>query len=261
MSLQTTEEASGYTRDVAIQAPRDIVFDAVATLRGLRSWWTPIVTGTARIGGHITFGFEDLDEAIVMRVHDMVRPTGLRWTCLEHTSAPGWVGTEITFELAESDLGKCVVIFRHTGLPAGDVAAGWDRFLASLTRLAETGNGEPYTASAPALDVARAYHAAWTHRDFDVARGYLAENLSTEVPLNSHAGRDDFAEAVARFGALADRVDLLAEFGHGDQALLLYDMYTQPVGLLRIAEHFTVDNGQIRRIRRVHDTVSLRSAG
>jgi hypothetical protein len=34
-----------------------------------------------------------------------------------------------------------------------------------------------------------------------------------------------------------------------------------PIGPLRVAEHFTVEQGLITRIRQVHDTASLRAAG
>lgn len=58
--------------------------------------------------------------------------------------------------------------------------------------------------------------------------------------------------------SLAEHVDLLAEFGSGDQALLLYDMHTPQIGRFRVAEHFTVRAGLIQRIRHVHDTAVLR---
>lgn len=262
MSSQTAAETGGYVREVVCCGPRKRVFDAVATLHGLRGWWTPIVTGSARVGGELAFGFEGLDEVIVMRVEDNSRPSRLQWTCLEHSSAPGWAGTTISFDLSETGAQECVLTFEHAGLAAADVAAGWDRFLASLTRLVETGVGEPFRAGTDeALDVARAYHAAWTSKDFDTARRYLAEDLETDVPINSYPTRDEFAAAVASFGGLADQVDLLAQFGSGAEAMLLYDMHTQPFGTLRVAEHFTIDDGLISRIRHVHDTVALRSAG
>lgn len=263
MTDRTAEETGDYVGKVVIRSSRERVFDSVATVRGLRGWWTPIVTGAASAGEELTFGFEDLDETIVMRVDETVRPTHVHWTCIEHTSVAEWAGTRISFEVSDSgpDFEQCVLVLRHAGVAAGNVAAGWDRFLASLTGLVETGDGQPYGAVTPALEAARAYHAAWTSHDFEAARRHLAEGLQTEVPINTYAGPDDFADAVARFGALAERVDLLAEFGHGDQALLLYDMHAQPIGTLRVAEHFTVDNGLIRRIRQVHDTVALRSTG
>jgi hypothetical protein len=88
----------------------------------------------------------------------------------------------------------------------------------------------------------------------------VSRPLGCAADAARYAGRDDFADAVARFGGLADQVDLLAEFGSTTQALLLYDMHTQPFGTLRVAEHFTIGDGLIRRIRHVHDTAALRPA-
>jgi len=250
----------GYVRAVTCQATRERVFAAVATIGGLRGWWTPIVAGTTRAGGQLSFGFEDMDEAIVMRVDEMTGPSRVRWTCLDHSSAADWSATTIQFELSDAGSEGCILTFGHLGLPAEEVAAGWDRFLNSLVSLVETGQGAPFRAGEAALDVARAYHHAWTAHDFDAARRFLAADLVTDVPINTYAGRDDFAAAVASFGALAEHVDLLAEFGSGNQALLLYDMHTQPFGRFRVAEHFTVNEGLIQCIRHVHDTAVLRGA-
>ncbi len=215
MSDPAREHVDGYTIERKCPALRERVFDAVATVRGLRGWWTPIVTGTT-----------------------------------------------VTFELRDAgDPNACVLSFGHAGLPAGNVAPGWERFLASLTHLVETGHGEPYGSAADALHTARTYHNAWTSRDFDAARHCLAEDLRTDVPLNTYPTREDFVHALTTFGSLVREVDLLAEFSEGDQALLLYDMHTDPFGTIRIAEQFTVADGLIRRIRHVHDTAALRGAG
>jgi len=248
----------GYLREVPCRTSSARAFAAVGTLAGLRGWWTPIVAGTARPGELLVFGFEDLDEAIVLRVDQVLPPALVHWTCLQHTGAPEWAGTSIRFLFEGTDAEQCVLTLSHLGLPAESVAVGWARFLPSLVAWAETGQGEPFRSDRTALAVARAYHRAWTSRNFDDARGYLAPDLKTDVPINSYTGRDDFAAAVATFGSLADRVELLAEFGTDNQALLLYDMHTQPLGRFRVAEHFTVDGGLIRQIRHVHDTAVLR---
>ena len=112
-----------------------------------------------------------------------------------------------------------------------------------------------------ALEVARAYHAAWAGGDFDAAGRRLADDLETDVPINTYAGKEDFLAAVRAFGSRATRVRVLAEFGNGDEALLLYDMDGLPIGPFRVAEQFTVSGGRIRRIRHVHDTAALRAAG
>ena len=47
----------------------------------------------------------------------------------------------------------------------------------------------------------------------------------------------------------------------GDDGMLLYDMDLAGFGRLRVAEHFTVCDGKIVRIRQIHDTAALRERG
>jgi hypothetical protein len=112
-----------------------------------------------------------------------------------------------------------------------------------------------------ALSVARAYHQGWTTRNIGEAARCLAPSLTVEVPINEYPTPDSFLRAVESFGALARDVRLLAEFGDADGAMLLYDMDVPPLGTLRIAEHFTVVEGKITRIRQIHDTAPIRAAG
>ena len=111
------------------------------------------------------------------------------------------------------------------------------------------------------LEVVRGYHRAWTSKDFDQAGRYLARDLITEVPINTYNGREQFLDALTGFRRLVSSVDLVAEFSQGDEAMLLYDIVAEPIGTIRIAEHFTVADDRITRIRQIHDTVALRAAG
>ena len=115
--------------------------------------------------------------------------------------------------------------------------------------------------AAATLDVVRRYHRAWTSKDFAQAGRCLATELATEVPLRTYESREHFLEALTGFGGLVAAVDVLAEFSRGDEAMLLYDMDVERIGTLRVAEHFTVADGRITRIRHVHDTAALRDAG
>jgi hypothetical protein len=45
------------------------------------------------------------------------------------------------------------------------------------------------------------------------------------------------------------------------EEMLLYDLDAERVGTLRVAEHFTVADGKITRIRQIHDTAAIRAAG
>jgi ketosteroid isomerase-like protein len=109
--------------------------------------------------------------------------------------------------------------------------------------------------------IIRAYHDAWTTRDFPRAAALLADTLVVEVPVNHYPTAESFAAALASFGSMVTEVSLLAAMSDGNEAMLLYDLVAEPLGTLRVAEHFTVDDGRITRIRQIHDTMAVRAAG
>jgi hypothetical protein len=110
-------------------------------------------------------------------------------------------------------------------------------------------------------EVVRAYHDAWTHKDFATARALLASTLVVEVPINSYPTAESFAAALEGFASMVTNIELLAAMSEANEAMLLYDLKADPVGTLRVAEHFTVAAGKIIRIRQVHDTAAVRAAG
>ncbi len=110
-------------------------------------------------------------------------------------------------------------------------------------------------------EVARAYHNAWTSRNYAGARALLADALRVEVPVNDYPTAESFAAALESFGSMVSSTELLAAMSDGNEAMLLYDLEAGPVGKLRVAEHFTVEGGKITRIRQVHDTAAVRAAG
>jgi len=111
-----------------------------------------------------------------------------------------------------------------------------------------------------ALAVVRAYHRAWTSEDFDEAGRYLSDDLRTDVPINTYASKAEWMKAVRGTRQAVSSVEVLAEFSNDGEALLLYDIVIKPIGDIRIAEHFTVSDGRISKIRHVHDTAALRAA-
>jgi hypothetical protein len=111
------------------------------------------------------------------------------------------------------------------------------------------------------LAVVREYHRSWTTKKFEDAICFLAQDLAVEVPINDYPTTESFAKALAGFGGMVKRVVLLAEFAKDHEAMLLYDLDVDRLGTLRIAEHFTVDDGRITRIRQIHDTAAVRAAG
>ena len=141
-----TAEATTYARQRTIRAAHERVFGAIATLDGLRHWWTTIVTGSTAPGGELRFGFAGLDEQIVMHVEAVQPPASVRWSCIAHTRDQEWTGSAVRFELADRGTQECELDFSHTGICPELVADGWDHFLASLAAYAEHGEGTPYGA-------------------------------------------------------------------------------------------------------------------
>jgi ketosteroid isomerase-like protein len=111
-----------------------------------------------------------------------------------------------------------------------------------------------------ALTIARAYHDAWTSGRFDEATALLADGLVVEVPINDYPTTEAFAAALRGFRSMTRSVGLVSAMGAGDEAMLLYDMDVDGLGTMRVAEHFTVRDGSIARIRQIHDTAALRGA-
>ena len=108
------------------------------------------------------------------------------------------------------------------------------------------------------LTLVRSYHDAWVAKDFERAAALLSDDLAVEVPINDYPTRESFAAAVEGFGSLARGVTLRSAMSAGDEAMLLYDMDVQGLGDFRVAEHFTVRDGRIARIRQIHDTAAVR---
>jgi uncharacterized protein YndB with AHSA1/START domain len=134
-----------YEATVRVSASVDEVFDALTTLEGLSSWWTP-ATGQATAGGELTFTFGPQATA-VMRVDMAERGVGVRWTNTECV-VEDWVGTEQDFAIDALSDGGTEIRFRHIGLTPqlecyGDCESGWNHFVASLAAYVETGTGYP----------------------------------------------------------------------------------------------------------------------
>lgn len=112
-----------------------------------------------------------------------------------------------------------------------------------------------------AKDLALGYFNAWHNKDFDKASGFLSDNISFEMPINAYNTKDAFLQAVAFTANAASDVQLLASFGNGEEAVLLYVLTFQGVSPLTICEHFRVRDEKIVFIRHIHDTYKLRNAG
>jgi len=132
---------------VAISAPLESVYEAVATTDGLSEWWTRDgVRGDSSEGSRLQFFFGQPEPAAVMEV-TRLSPEGLvSWNCIEGDDA--WVGTTITFDLTRTD-DETVVLFTHADWREpiefmAHCSARWAYFLLSLKSYQETGKGTPF---------------------------------------------------------------------------------------------------------------------
>jgi SnoaL-like protein len=107
--------------------------------------------------------------------------------------------------------------------------------------------------------VVEGYFAAWTANEPREAAAFLAANLEFAGPTASYTSAEAFWPALVGFAAMtkaARVVDLLVD---GDRAALLYDCdLPDPVGTLRIASFFRVENGKIRSYDTRFDATELR---
>lgn len=148
-----------FLREIRMNAPVSAVYAALATERGLRSWWTDTCNVGETAGATARFIFGPSYK--VMRIETLRPDRQVRWHCLEsHIQAEGrtlpadeWAGTRIVFRLNGHGPALTVLRFEHLGLTpqlaCHDLCErGWDHFLASLQRYVETGTGTPHLSDA-----------------------------------------------------------------------------------------------------------------
>ncbi len=137
-----------YCTTVRVNAPADVVFDAVTTAEALTAWWSP-VTGSGLAGGELRFPMVADQPPLLIRVEEATRPSKVRWTVVECTFMPDWVGTQPTFSIRPIDEGSCELTFEHRGLTddleCKDLCSrSWDHFVGtSLREVVEGGAGAP----------------------------------------------------------------------------------------------------------------------
>src|SRR6202521_1638006 len=107
--------------------------------------------------------------------------------------------------------------------------------------------------------VVESYFTAWTPKDVRAAHALLAPDLEFFGPTASYRSVEAFLPALVKCAEMtraARVIDLVVE---GDRAALLYDCeLPKPVGTLKIASFFRVENGKIRTYETLFDATELR---
>jgi ketosteroid isomerase-like protein len=107
--------------------------------------------------------------------------------------------------------------------------------------------------------VVQSYFAAWTAKNVGEAHALLADDLEFSGPTASYRSAAEFWPALVNFAEMTVAARIVELIVEGDRAAMLYDCeLPPPVGTLKIASFFRVENGKIRTYETQFDATELR---
>lgn len=108
-------------------------------------------------------------------------------------------------------------------------------------------------ATTPAVDVALAYHRAWTSGDLDEAMRWVDADVAFDTPAGPLTGAAALRGYMEPFARSLVTSHLIAAQGSGDEALVIYDTASRAVASAPAAEWYRVVQGRITAGRIVFD--------
>lgn len=148
------------------------------------------------------------------------------------------------------------LLLARTAPLAALAAAGVARIDPSF---AQRATGDAMTQQTP-LQIALAYHQAWTGRDMDRAMTYIDDAIVCDAPAGRIDGAAAYRSFMEPFTKMLKGAKLLAAFGDGTTALVMYDTQTVLVDSAPGAEWVTVKNGKIVYSRFLFDRLPFEEA-
>jgi hypothetical protein len=110
--------------------------------------------------------------------------------------------------------------------------------------------------------VVMGYFDAWTSKKPAEAYEFLADNLDFSGPGATFHSRAEFRPGLDAFAAMASGARVVEFMVVGDRAAMLYDCdLPQPVGTIRIASFFRVENGKVRSYDTRFDATNFSKLG
>jgi hypothetical protein len=110
------------------------------------------------------------------------------------------------------------------------------------------------------LQVALAYHEAWTGKDMDRAMTYVADDIICDAPAGRVEGAEAYRAFMAGFVQILRGAELIAAYGDDAKAVVVYDTATEPVASAPAAECVTVADGKITYSRFIFDRAPFQAA-
>jgi hypothetical protein len=114
--------------------------------------------------------------------------------------------------------------------------------------------------TSPALDIALAYHQAWTSHDLEQAMTYIADEIVCDAPAGRLEGAVAYREFMGPFVQILTGSKLIAAFGDDETAVVVYDTETVPVKSAPGAECVTIKDGKITYSRFIFDRAPFDAA-
>jgi hypothetical protein len=115
-------------------------------------------------------------------------------------------------------------------------------------------------STSPALEIALAYHHAWTGHDLDKAMSYIADDIVCDAPAGRLEGTTAYRNFMGPFVQILTGSELVAAFGDEKKAVIMYDTETVPVKSAPGAECVTVQGGKIIRSLFIFDRAPFDAA-
>ncbi len=103
------------------------------------------------------------------------------------------------------------------------------------------------------IEIAVAYHRAWTTGDWDSAEEHLAGDILCHAPSGTMEGKDAVRSFMKPFADSLTASTLLAAYGADHEALIMYDTANRSVSSAPAAELYRIENDHIVQIRIIFD--------
>jgi ketosteroid isomerase-like protein len=102
--------------------------------------------------------------------------------------------------------------------------------------------------------VAEGFFDAWTGKDFERAREFLADDLSFEGPIESFSDADSYIASLKQLSGIVTGAETQKVFVDGDDVCVIYDLKTAPIPSSRTCEWYRVRDGKIASVSVVFDS-------
>lgn len=108
-------------------------------------------------------------------------------------------------------------------------------------------------ASDRALAIARTYVDAIANRDVNTILAISADDVVCSSPIGQTKGLEQFRAFQEGFARMIKNLTILAVYGDGERAVVVYDVETHPVPHAIVAELIYVRNGKLTSTDVIYD--------